>query len=140
MKTKEVKGPSQRQLRVSEEIRHVLANMLMQDNLFISGLKAPYLMITEVKISPDLSSAIALVRSVGDLDTEEQVALLNKHKGVFRFRIGKEIRLRIVPEIAFKNDDAFEEAAHLTDLLNSPRVRADVEKPREEGEEVSDVC
>lgn len=132
MRNKETKGPSQRQLRVAEEIRHVLADMLLKDDLFITGLKAPYLMITEVKISPDLSSATALVRSVGDLNTEEQVALLNKHKGAFRFRIGKEVRLRIVPEIVFKNDDAFEEAAHLTDLLNSPRVRADVEKPREE--------
>ncbi len=128
------KQPSQRQLRVAEEIRHVLAKMLMEDNLFIEGLKPAYVMVTEVSISPDLSYAAIYIQGIGDIDTDEQIALLNKHKGVFRYRIGKTVRLRIVPEIVFKSDLGFETSRYIEELLNSPRVRADVEKETEDFE------
>lgn len=122
------KQPSQRQLRVAEEIRHTIAKMLMEDNLFIEGFKSAYIMITQVTVSPDLSYATAYVQGIGDIDTDEQIALLNQHKGAFRYRIGKAIRLRIVPDIVFKSDTGFSESAYIDTLLNSPRVRADVEK------------
>lgn len=126
------KGPSQRQLRVSEEIRHVLARMLVQNDLFIEELRPSFLMITEVKISPDLSAATAYIRGIGEVDTQGQVKILNAHKGKFRFYVGKNIKLRIVPSISFKEDSSFETVAHIADLLNDPVVRADVEKHRED--------
>ncbi len=126
------KQPSQRQLRVAEEIRHVLAQMLVEDNLFIEGFKPAYIMVTEVSISPDLSYATVYIQGIGDVDTDEQIELLNKHKGAFRYRIGKSVRLRIVPEIVFKSDSGFETSRYIEELLNSPRVRADVEKEPEE--------
>ena len=122
------KAPSQRQLRVAEEIRHVLAKMLIENNLFIDGLKSSYIMVTEVSISPDLAYATAYIQGIGDIDTDEQIELLNKHKGAFRYKIGKAIRLRIVPDIIFKSDNSFETSQYIEDLLNSPRVRADLEK------------
>lgn len=126
------KAPSQRQLRVAEEIKHVLGQMFMRDETFIDGLKTPYLMITEVKISPDFSVATILIRAIGAADTKEQVALLNAHKGVFRYQLGKKIRLRIVPDIRFFEDESFEEVAHITDLINSDVVQNDVKKYRDE--------
>ncbi len=126
--TRSSKAPSQRQLRVSEEIRHVLGRMLSQDELFIDGLKPAYLMVTQVSISPDFSAASVFIQTVGDLDTDEQVALLNKHKGAFRYAVGKAVRLRIVPNLVFKNDNRFEQASYINDLLNSPKVRADLER------------
>lgn len=130
------KQPSQRQLRVAEEMRHVLARMLMEDNLFIAGFKPTYIMVTEVSISPDLSYATVYIQGIGDIDTDEQIALLNKHKGAFRHRIGQSIRLRIVPDIVFKSDSGFETSRYIDELLNSPRVRADIEKePENESEE-----
>lgn len=122
------KAPTQRQLRVDEEIRHVIADMLIRDETFIEGLKSTMLMITEVNVSPDFSVADVFVRSVMGNDTNEQVALLNENKGVFRYQVGKKIRLRIVPDLRFKADETFEQAAHINDLLNSPRVKADLEK------------
>ncbi len=122
------KEPSQRQLRVAEEIRHVLGKMFLEDNLFIKGLKPAYDMITDVKIAPDLSYATVLIRAIDPIDTDEQVALLNEHKGKFRYQIGKSIRLRIVPDIVFHSDAQFEESKAMDDLLNNPKVRADVEK------------
>lgn len=125
------KEPTQRQLRVAEEIRHVLGKMFIEDNLFITGLKPAYTMITDVKISPDMSYATVLVRSIPPVDTDEQVALLNEHKGKFRYRIGKSIRLRIVPDIVFHSDVRFEETKAMDELLNNPKVRADVNKYKE---------
>lgn len=125
------KEPSQRQLRVAEEIQHVLGRMLIEDNLFITGLKPSYTMITGVKIAPDMSHASILVRAIPPVDTDEQVALLNENKGKFRYRLGKAIRLRIVPDIVFKSDVRFEETKEMDDLLNNPKVRADVEKYQE---------
>ena len=125
------KEPSQRQLRVAEEIQHVLGRMLIEDNLFIAGLKPSYTMITGVKIAPDMSHASILVRAIPPVDTDEQVALLNENKGKFRYRLGKTIRLRIVPDIVFKSDVRFEETKEMDDLLNNPKVRTDVEKYQE---------
>lgn len=122
------KEPSQRQLRVAEEIQRVLGQMLMEDNLFIDGLKTTYVMITGVKIAPDMSYASVLVRAIPPVDTDEQVTLLNDHKGKFRYRVGKAVRLRIVPDIVFKSDVRFEETEEMDALLNNPKVRADVEK------------
>ncbi len=129
------KAPSQRQLRVAEEIRHVLAKMLSQDEVFIDGLKPSFIMITQVTISPDLSYATAFVETIGDaVNLDEQITLLNRHKGVFRYKIGKSVRLRIVPDIIFKSDNRFAASKYINDLLNSPQVRADVEKEIEEEE------
>ena len=129
------KAPSQRQLRVAEEIRHVLAKMLSQDEVFIEGLKPSFIMVTQVTISPDLSYATAFVETIGDaVNLDEQITLLNRHKGVFRYKIGKSVRLRIVPDIIFKSDNRFAASKYINDLLNSPQVRADVEKEIEEDE------
>ena len=129
------KAPSQRQLRVAEEIRHVLAKMLSQDEVFIEGLKPSFIMVTQVTISPDLSYATAFVETIGDaVNLDEQITLLNRHKGVFRYKIGKSVRLRIVPDIVFKSDNRFAASKYINDLLNSPQVRADVEKEIEEEE------
>ena len=125
------KEPSQRQLRVAEEIRHVLGRLFMEDNLFIDGLKPAYVMITDVKIAPDMSYATILVRAIPPIDTDEQVLLLNEHKGKFRYHIGKSIRLRIVPDVVFRSDVRFEETKAMDDLLNNPKVRADVDKYKE---------
>ena len=127
----QAKEPSQRQLRVAEEIRHVLGRMFIEDNLFISNLKPAYIMITDVKIAPDMSYATILVRAIPPIDTDEQVDLLNEHKGKFRYRIGKSIRLRTVPDIVFRSDMRFEETKAMDELLNNPKVRADVDKYKE---------
>ena len=122
------KAPSQRQLRVAEEIKKLLAQMLIENNLFIQGLKAPYLMITEVQVAPDFGYTDIYMRAMAPVDTNEQVALLNEHKGAFRKKIGQNIRLRITPEVRFFADTRFEQDEHIEAILNSPRVKADLDK------------
>ena len=122
------KAPSQRQLRVSEEIKKLIAQLLIKNDLFIKGLKAPYLMITEVQVAPDFSYTTLYVRAMPPVDTDEQVMLLNDHKGAFRKAIGQNIRLRITPEVRFLPDTRFEQDERIEQILNSPRVKADLDK------------
>ena len=128
MVTKAKKEPTQRQLRVGEEIRHILADVFLKDDLFVPELTGQTLMVTEVRISPDFSIATAFVRPVGEVDTDAIVKALNEHKGFFRKFMGQNLRLRITPDIRFLKDKSFDEAAKIEALFNDPKVKADIEK------------
>ena len=88
-------------------------------------------MLTEVDISSDFSFARIFVRAIPPVDTKEQVALLKEHKGLFRKEIGRKIRLRIVPDLEFVADTRMENAERIEELLNSPKVKADLESKKE---------
>ncbi len=128
MVTKAKKEPTQRQLRVGEEIRHILADVFLKEDLFVPELTGQTLMVTEVRISPDFSIATAFVRPVGEVDTDAIVKALNEHKGFFRKFMGQNLRLRITPDIRFLKDKSFDEAAKIEALFNDPKVKADIEK------------
>lgn len=120
------KEPTQRQLRVATEIHRLVANMLIQGEVVIKNLKPEFLMITQVQVSPDLTHASLFVRAINDVRTNTQVNLLNEHKGLFRHKIGKNIRLRVVPDIIFKRDDTMDIVDSVEQLLNNPKVRQDL--------------
>ena len=122
------KAPTQRQLRVGEEIRHILADVFLKEDLFVPELTGQTLMVTEVRISPDFSIATAFVRPVGEVDTDAIVKALNERKGFFRKFMGQNLRLRITPDIRFLKDKSFDEAAKIEALFNDPKVKADIEK------------
>ncbi len=128
MTLKANKEPTQRQLRVGEEIRHILADVFLKEDLFVPELTGQTIMVTEVRISPDFSIATAFVRALGDADTDAVVKALNEYKGFFRKFMGKNLRLRITPDIRFLKDGSFDEAAKMEALFNDPKVKADLEK------------
>ena len=131
MVTKAKKEPTQRQLRVGEEIRHILADVFLKEDLFVPELENQTMMVTEVRISPDFSIATAFVRPVGNADTDAIVRALNEHKGFFRKFMGKALKLRITPDIRFLKDASFDEAAKIEALFNDPKVKAEIEKSEE---------
>ena len=122
------KMPTERQLRVSEEIRHVLSSALLTIELYDETLNPTMVMITEVKVSPDFSWATIYVHSIGQTDENQMVEALNRHKSVFRKIVGDKIRLRITPDIRFRLDNSFEEAAKIEALFDNPVVKADIAK------------
>ena len=122
------KAPGERQLKVANEIKRVLSLMLIHDDLFISGLKPSYIMITDVDISPDLSFARIFIRAIEPVNSVEQAELLQTHKGLFRKEIGHKMSLRIVPDLDFVVDTRPDNARRIDELLNSPKVKADIEK------------
>lgn len=127
MQDMETKQPSQRQLRVAEQVRRTLANFLITGHINIRGLQPEFIQITGVKIAPDFSYAAIFINGLNHIDMVQQAELLNRHKGLFRWHIGKNVRLRIVPDIVFKLDVSQDIASHIEELLNSPHVRQDLD-------------
>jgi ribosome-binding factor A len=127
--------PSQRQLRVGEEVRHALAQAFERGEVRDPALVGRSMTVTEVRISPDLKNATAFVMPLGGGEAEEAVAALNRASSFLRGWVGKQVRLRHVPKLNFRFDDSFDEAAHLDSLLHDPRVLRDVEQGHEEEEE-----
>ena len=131
-------GASQRQLRVAEEIRHILAELLARGEVHDTVLAAHTVTIPEVRITPDLKLATAYVMPLGGKDIEKVVAALEKHKKFLRGEVGHRMNLRYVPELRFKEDVTFAEAARIDRLLHTPEVARDLgPKPPEETEPAS---
>jgi len=120
------KAPSQRQLRVGEELRHALSHILARGELRDPALVDLNLTVTEVRVSPDLKSATAYVVPLGGGGLEAAVAALNRAGGFFRGRLAQTVALRHAPRIAFAPDRSFAEAGRMDAILQRPRVRHDL--------------
>src|SRR3977135_4750421 len=102
---------SQRELRVGEELRHVLAQLLRPGELRDPALREANVTVTEVRVSPDLRNATAFVMPLGGANAEEIIAGLRRSAPFLKKRLAPMIELRHMPNIAFELDDAFESAA-----------------------------
>jgi len=120
------RAPSQRQLRVGEEIRHALALAFERGELHDPLLQGRALTVTEVRVSPDLKNATAFVLPLGGGDAAPVVSALNHAAGFLRNWVGKNIRLRYVPKMTFTADESFDEAARIDRMLHDPRVVQDI--------------
>jgi len=128
MPRKKEKEPTERQLRVSEEIRHVVSDTLLKVDLYDADVKPSMVMVTGVKVSPDFSWATIQVHSFDNADEQKMVDALNRHKGVFRKQIGDKIRLRITPDVRFCLDNRFDEMDKINALFENPIVKADLKR------------
>jgi ribosome-binding factor A len=121
-------GPSQRQLRVGELIRHALAEMLSRGEIYDLVLASHVVTIPEVRLSPDLRLATIYVMPLGGKDVKEVLAALDRHKKYIRGEIAHEVNLKFAPDIRFMADETFDEADRIDELLRSPKVARDLEK------------
>lgn len=130
-----VKGPSQRQLRVGEELRHVLATVIERGELRDPDLATTPITVTEVRLSPDLKNATCFVMPLGGGTPEEVkvvVDALERAKKFLRHAVVKRVNLRYAPTLNFVHDVTFDEASHIDDLLHTPEVARDLIKPEED--------
>lgn len=119
--------PTQRQLKVGEEIRHALAAVLQRDEVpWPRDFVPPLLSVSEVRISPDLRNATAFVAPVGSDDLRETLDVLNDLQGFFRHVLAKTVRLRYVPSLMFRMDTSFVYAKKIEEILADPQVRRDL--------------
>ena len=121
-------GPSQRMLRIAEMIRHKLAEMLSRGEIHDDTLVENVVTIPEVRMTADLKLAVVYFMPLGGLNVEQVMAALNKHKRFIRGEIAHTLDLKYAPDLRFKFDEMFDEAARIDQLLASPRVQADVKK------------
>ncbi len=110
-------GPSQRQLRAGELIRHALAEILMRGEVHEDGLPGAAMTITEVKASPDLRNATVYFSVLGKDDVADDEAALNAAAGKIRTALGRKITMKFTPQLVFRADGSFEEAARIDALL-----------------------
>jgi len=120
------RGPSQRQLRVGEMLRHALADVLRRDEIRDPDLAGISVTVTQVKPSPDMRHATAFVEPLGGKNAKEVVDALNRHKGFIRGEVGHLIALKFTPEFRFIEDTSFAEAQRIETLLKSSRVARDL--------------
>ena len=125
-------GPSQRQLRAGELIRHALVEILREEDLHEAALEAP-VTLTEVRMSPDLRHAVCFVEPLGGVHAREAVEALNRHARFLRGRLGRQIEMKFTPDLRFVHDESFNAAARMDALFNRPEVRRDLSSP--EGED-----
>lgn len=128
-------GPSQRQQRVAELVRHALAEILARGDLRDGVLTSHVVTIPEVRMSPDLKLATAYVMPLGGKDEQTVIAALDRNKKVLRQEVARRVNLKFAPELRFRRDESFDEAARIDALLRSDRVRRDTEKPGDDGDD-----
>jgi ribosome-binding factor A len=120
------RGPSQRQLRVGEELRHLLAELLERGDMRDPDLRGASITVTAVDLSPDLRNATAFMMPLGGQDAQRLLAALRRAAPWFRVRVGERAGLRYAPEIRFEIDRTFEEADRIGSLLRRPDVARDL--------------
>ena len=122
-------GPTQRQLRVGEALRHALAEVLRRGEIRDPDLAGISVTITQVKPSPDMRHATVFCEPLGGKNAKAIVAALNKHKGYLRGEMGHLITMKFTPELRFLEDESFAEAQKIETLLKSSRVQQDLSAP-----------
>lgn len=126
------KAPSQRQLRVGEEIRSALAQIFMHGETHHPVLDTASITVSEVRISPDLRNATAYVMPLAGSNKEAVLAALGENASRLRGLVSRKIILRTSPKIVFRLDTSYEVANRINTLLNSERVKADLSKTEDE--------
>ena len=122
------KGPSQRQLRAGELIRHALSEILQREPLRDPALAGVSVTISEVRASPDLKQASVYATPLGGEAEAEVIDALNRVSPYLRGLLGKKIELKYTPALIFRGDETFAEAQKIDALLARPDVARDLEK------------
>lgn len=119
-------GPSQRQLRVAEEVRRVLAEIFARTEFRDPDLADVRITVTEVRISPDLKHATVFVARLGRSDVAELLPALKRVTPFLRTRLSHALRLRGVPDLHFQPDTALDYAMEVDTMLRQPEVQRDL--------------
>jgi ribosome-binding factor A len=120
-------GPSQRQLRVGEELRHVLTGIFMRNECHIAEFDISRVTVSEVRISPDLRNATAFIMPLGGENKDTVLKLLEEYNGIIRKLVSSRMHLKFSPRLHYKIDNSFEVAGRIHTLLHSATVQRDIE-------------
>jgi ribosome-binding factor A len=121
-----MKPATQRQLRVGEEIRHVLAGVFGRGECRDPDLVAEHITITEVRIAPDLKRATVYFARLGRSDGEKLLPGFKRASAFLRAQVAQALRLRFAPALDFAPDTSIDYAMHVDGLLRRPEVSRDL--------------
>lgn len=127
MKRQPTKAPTQRQLRVAEEIRHVLSALFSRHEIRDPELANETITVTEVRVSPDLKAATAFVARLGRSDIDALLPALKRAAPFLRGQLAHAMRLRVAPTVSFQPDTTLDYAMKIDELLHRPDVARDLD-------------
>ncbi len=133
--TRSHNGPSQRQLRVGEMLRHTLSEILARGELRDPELEGVSVTVTVVKPSPDMRHATVFCEPLGGKNAKPIIAALNRNARFLRGLMGKTIALKFTPDLRFVEDTSFAEAEKIETLLKSERVARDLRHSADESDD-----
>jgi ribosome-binding factor A len=119
-------GPSVRLLRVGEQVRHVLSDILQRGDVHDDVLAKHVVSVTEVRMSPDLRHATVFIKSLLGQDEDAVLKALRTNTAFFQREVAKRLGLKFAPKLQFKPDESFEEADRIEKLLSDPKVARDL--------------
>lgn len=131
----EASGPSQRQLRVGEELRHILSGLLMRGDLRDPALSGVSITVTEVRVTPDLRHATAFVMPLAGAEEEAVAKALKRATPFLRSRMGQGLRMRHTPELVIELDRSFARAERMDRLLDDLNPGDDDDRDEKDGSE-----
>jgi len=114
-------------LRVAELVRHAMAQMLSRGDISDPILEKHVVTVSREKMSPDLKLATIYVMPLGGKDEPDVIAALDRHRKFLRGEIARDVNLKFAPEIRFRIDDSFDTVSRIDAILNSERVKRDLE-------------
>jgi ribosome-binding factor A len=126
MKRQATKGPSQRQLRAGELLRHALAEIFREEEIEDETLAGEVVTVAEVRVSPDLRHATVFASALSGMNTDDLARALNRHQRFLRGELARRVELKYVPDLVFRGDHAAEAAGRIEELLRSPGVARDL--------------
>ncbi|WP_442970692.1 30S ribosome-binding factor RbfA [Roseomonas sp. USHLN139] len=130
-------APSQRMLRVAEEVRHALSAVFLRGELHDPDLDSRHITVTEVRASPDLKHMTCFVAALGRAATKEELAGLRRVQPFLRKQVAQAVRLRFAPELHFQPDNALEYASKIDAVMRRPEVAQDLPpRPEKPGEAI----
>lgn len=121
-----MKPPSQRQLRVGEEIRHALAMIFERGDFRDPDLASAHVTVTEVRASPDLKHMTVFITPLGGGDAAPLLAALKRATPFLRGQVAKAVRTKYAPDLVFRADTTIDSAARIEALFHSPEVQRDL--------------
>lgn len=132
------KAPSQRQLRVAEEIRYALAMTIERGDVHDAVLQQHPLTITQVRVSPDLKNATAFFTPLGGGEATQLLDALKRATPFLRHELARRVNMKFVPRLSFQTDTSFDEYSHIEELLHRPEVLRDTGASHTPGNEDDD--
>ncbi|NEJ23422.1 30S ribosome-binding factor RbfA [Rhizobium leguminosarum] len=126
-------APSQRMLRIGEQVRAAVTQVLQRGEVRDDVIEATVISISEVRMSPDLKIATAYVTPLGVSDHSVVIEALNRHARFIRGRLGPQLRqMKYMPEVRFRDDTSFDNYKKIDELLRSPEVSRDLDGDNDE--------
>ena len=125
MKVETLEGRSVRLLRVGEQVRHALSDILMRGDVHDEMFVSYFVSVTEVRMSPDLRLATVFVKPLLGANEEAVLKALRTNTAFFQKEVARRVSTKYAAKIRFRPDESFDEGGKIDTILRSKHVAQD---------------